>query len=144
MKPPLLAVLLIGALTGIHASAADAEPPPPGAAATQVNGDARCLVVAMVMSRSPEPKTQQAALLASYYYFGRLDGLSTRIDLEALLATAAGQMTLEQVWAEAPRCSAELAARGRYLAAIGQHLTGPTTPSGPSEAPATLKPPPGP
>jgi hypothetical protein len=89
---------------------------------TEATADARCMVVAFSMGRTSNVSLQTASLMAVYYYLGRLDGLSPKPDLEALLAQEATRMTPADLKAEALRCGSELTERGKQIQLMGQHL----------------------
>jgi hypothetical protein len=78
----------------------------------------------MGMASSTDPNLRSAATMASFYYFGRLEGREPGLDLESALAGAIESMKTRDTQVEATRCGNELIARGSAWKSIGDGLQG--------------------
>ncbi len=87
-----------------------------------VNLDVRCVIVAMRMGEAPGVAAQTAAMMSALYYLGRLDAVSPKPDIEALIESELVKMTPEEFKTEAARCGSQLTERGKQLQVMGQHL----------------------
>jgi len=86
-------------------------------------GDVRCLLAAANLGKHPDVKVQTSAMMAMFYYFGRLQALAPTPEiLEEWLAKEDATFTLDQLKSESVRCGTELTERGKQLQTIGQHL----------------------
>ena len=104
--------LVLAPLLASQAQAADDE----------TTADLRCLVTSLSLTTSDDQTARTAGLLASLYYFGRLDGRAPNLDLENRMVAEIERMTPEEIRAEAPRCGSTMKDRGQALTAIGNHL----------------------
>ncbi len=84
--------------------------------------DLRCIVIARGMSASPDESMKAASAMASFYFFGRIEGREPNLDLEQALANEMEAMKSMDVRAEATRCGDELVNRGSEMRAIDQGL----------------------
>lgn len=57
-----------------------------------------------------------------FYCLGRLDALSPKADLEALIESDVGKMSPDDLKSEAVRCGTAITEKGKQLQVIGQHL----------------------
>jgi hypothetical protein len=89
---------------------------------TESVADARCIVVAMNMSKELGPAQQSAAMMTLLYYLGRLDGRGSKLDIENLIEKEAVKMTAAELRAEAVRCGAALTEKGQEIQKIGRDL----------------------
>jgi hypothetical protein len=125
-------------LAAKSANADDANPAatPTPAATTQSDStdatttrDVRCAVVflqslaAMQPSATKDDAKMNAVLAGAMYWLGRLDGRTPNLDLEHRLIAEEDSMTPEIRQAEAERCGAELAARGKMMTEIGDDMS---------------------
>jgi hypothetical protein len=92
------------------------------AADDETTGDLRCLVTSLSLTTSDDQTAKTAGLLASLYYFGRLDGRAPNLDLENRMVGEIEKMTPDEVRSEAARCGSIMRERGQTLTAIGNHL----------------------
>lgn len=88
----------------------------------QSSVDVRCILVAMHMASSGVPVQRGAAMMVAMYYFGRLDDRSPHADIEQLIETEAGKMTLAELRASAARCGKALEEKSHEFARIGADL----------------------
>jgi len=86
--------------------------------------DIRCLVVALDLSKSPDPQTRSLATSAGLYFVGRLRGRAPDLDLEAAVVEQLRIMTREDLRTERDRCGTVLASQADRLAVMGEHLRG--------------------
>jgi hypothetical protein len=84
--------------------------------------DIRCVLVGMKMGQVPGATAQTAGIMTMFYYIGRLDALSPKPDLEALIESEVRKMSSDDLKSEAVRCGSEITAKGKQLQVIGQHL----------------------
>jgi hypothetical protein len=115
----LLVFAAASALCSVQTRADPLNAPAGGRNAT---ADARCVLVGLGMMKIRDVTAQTAGVMTTYYFLGRLDALSPKPDLEALLAEASEKMTPADVQSEGVRCGSELTEKGQELKVIGQHL----------------------
>jgi hypothetical protein len=93
-----------------------------GADTPNATPDVRCMIVGMRMGQVPGATAQTAGIMAIFYYLGRLDALSPKPDLEALIESEVVKMSPDDLKSEAVRCGSEITEKGKQLQVIGQHL----------------------
>jgi len=86
--------------------------------------DVRCLVVALDLSKSPDPQMRSLAMSAGLYFVGRLRGRAPDLDLEAAIVQQLRIMTHADLTTERNRCGTVLASQADRLAVMGEHLQG--------------------
>jgi hypothetical protein len=92
------------------------------AADDPASSDIRCLAVAATLASNADPKIQNAGVMASLYYLGKVDGRTPNLDLENRLKQELLQLQPQDLQADAVRCGAELARRGKAVSDIGARL----------------------
>ncbi len=60
--------------------------------------------------------------MSIFYYLGRLDAHTPKLDLETLIANEAAKWTQADMRSEAVRCGSEITERGKQLQTMAQHL----------------------
>lgn len=65
---------------------------------------------------------RNAGTMIAIYYVGKIEGRSPDIDLEEELFQLTQRMTMDEIFAERQRCSAEVQTMGRSLVEMGQNL----------------------
>jgi hypothetical protein len=116
MKPlhPLAATLSAAAMLSLGAS-------PASAAGEAPINNARCFVVSNIFAKSSDDKAKQAAVLASYFYLGRLTG--TPAQIEAAIVAQAKTVDPQNAGTTMQACAQAVAAKSSELQAIGQRLS---------------------
>jgi hypothetical protein len=90
---------------------------------TETIADVHCIIVGLRFSGMEDPNQRTAGSMLSIYYIGRLDGRVRELDLEELIVKEAGTMTNRDLFAaEAKRCGATLAARGKEITQLGKDI----------------------
>ncbi|MGZ3376866.1 MAG: hypothetical protein ACXU8S_09730 [Phenylobacterium sp.] len=84
--------------------------------------DVHCLAVASLLASNADPKIQSAGVMASLYFLGKLDGRTPTLDLETRLKDELTHYNPQDLQADAVRCGAELAVRGKAVSDIGARL----------------------
>jgi hypothetical protein len=82
----------------------------------------RCLVVSMALSNSPDQNVKTASVLATIYWFGRLDGAGAPRDLEDQMVDLSARMKPDDIRSEAMRCGEIMRIRGKEMQDMGQRL----------------------
>jgi len=100
--------------------ATPAEPSP--ADDTALRSTVRCLVIGFSLIQQPDAEKQKFGTIISMYYFGKVDGLAPRADLETLIVEESAKMVGDVAQEEAKRCGLDLTQRGTALTQIGQHI----------------------
>lgn len=98
------------AITAVMASSAFAE--------DTLERDARCAVMSALMTNSDNPEYKQAGMMSALYYLGRLDGRSSKQEVEAALKAQYRKLSAEIIAEEGPRCGEILEQRGDDLKAM--------------------------
>lgn len=83
--------------------------------------DARCTAAYAILASSTDPKVQQAGILGTAYFVGKLYGRSPGIDVEAILRVVGMDVKRAQQDYLA-RCGTELQAMGTTLIKAGNAL----------------------
>lgn len=89
----------------------------------QTGADVRCVVVGMRMIEMATTQQRGAGMMLAVYYFGRLDGYTSRTDIDSLIEREARKMTVAEFRANATRCGKALTAKGQEIAKIGENLS---------------------
>jgi hypothetical protein len=84
--------------------------------------DIHCLTVASILASNADPKIQNAGVMASLYFLGKLDGRTPTLDLESRLKDELLKYNPQDLQADATRCGGELAVRGKAISDIGARL----------------------
>ena len=84
----------------------------------------RCMVVAVVLSTSSDPKARSAGFASAQYWFGRIDRRLPDAELARRLDAERRRMTTAAIRQEGLRCGAELKARGEALVAMSAAMGG--------------------
>ncbi|HEX5206261.1 MAG TPA: hypothetical protein VFW10_00520 [Steroidobacteraceae bacterium] len=92
---------------------------PARASDASIDADVRCIVVALHLLASQEPRQREIGIMAGLYFFGRLDGQSPNADIEHLIKSVAAQMTDAEFKSEAVRCGKSLQTKGQEITRIG-------------------------
>ena len=121
---------VVSALT-LATLASVAGPAQAQAPLTADQADVRCLMVMQVVARDPKLKEQGAK--GVIFYTGRLSARGSVSRVEAVIRGEAPKLSPQQAQTELKRCSEELNARGRELAAVNQRLAATARP--PAAAP---------
>jgi hypothetical protein len=88
----------------------------------QSTADLRCLIIGFKLSGSSTPAQQNAGVIATLYYLGRLDGRTDKLDLEKLVVSELPKMTAQDFQVESKRCGQLLSSRGHALQQLGKDL----------------------
>lgn len=81
-----------------------------------------CIAMSGALTSNPDPAAQQAGLMSSIFWLGRLDPSVTEAELETRMAALAAEVTRERGQAELRRCGLEMAERGAMLQPVGKKL----------------------
>lgn len=93
------------------------------AAAQDVGQDVRCLLVSNAFSAgAKDPKARQLAMMAGFFYLGRLDGRLSDAQLEARIKAEQATLNNANAVPTMQRCGERMQQRGRALQAIGRNL----------------------
>ena len=93
------------------------------AAGQDVGRDVRCLLVSNAFSAgAKDPKARQIAMVAGFFYLGRLDGKLTDAQLETRIRTEQKTITNANAPATMQQCGQYMQQRGQALQAIGRRL----------------------
>lgn len=107
--------LTLGVAAAIPASAQTVE--------GQLKSDLRCLIVGLKMAGDADPQKQQSGQIATFYFFGKVDGQAPGLNLVDAVAGEATGMSEADFNTEAQRCGGELQTRGQAMMSMGQELT---------------------
>ena len=88
----------------------------------ETRADLRCFIAISALTGSEDAATQQAGMIGSRYFLGRIDGRSPGLDLENAIAAEAADMDEAQQKALLESCGAQLAKRGSEVVAAGERL----------------------
>ena len=116
MKHGLFA-LALGILLCSNASAAESG----NGTKSDDTADIRCLIVIGQMSEQNK-EFENFAIISAMYYIGRLDGRSSKIDMEEAVVEQASLMKPADFVAEAKRCGDELTVKGKEFDVLGGNL----------------------
>jgi len=109
----LMAMGMVGlSLASTQAKADDSE----------ATNDTKCLIVSMNMMDSNDETTAKAAVMAMFYYLGRVDGNAPNFDLEHKLEDLVATMSADDMQSAARSCGATMIARGQALQDMGARL----------------------
>jgi hypothetical protein len=151
MRPALrlAAALAFGAhLLGASAAAASPTKPPATVAATgeaATTTDLRCLMVSAMLAQGDDPALKDIGTLSLYYFWGRLEGRVSPVDVASRLIDQAKTMTPDDLKTEARNCADLSRKASQNLSDISdalQKALGPP-PAAPSAPEATPTAPPG-
>ena len=106
------------ALFGVHAHADMSDT----VASAKVTADVRCLIVGLGLGNVHGVTAQTAGMMSIFYYLGRLDAHTRKLDLETLIANEAAKWTQADMRSEVVRCGSEITERGKQLQTMAQHL----------------------
>lgn len=106
---PALAFALVGAGPGLAQSRAE-------------RADLECIMVSFYMASDEDPGTQEAGLIGSFYFLGKLQAANPRRDLEAELTREMARVKPGDFAAIGERCLGELEARGKALEIMGANM----------------------
>lgn len=84
--------------------------------------DIRCVVVGMRLSGMANSPQQPRGILLTLYYIGRLDGRSSKLDIEHLIIEETRRMADADYPSEEKRCDSGLVEKGQQITDIGKHL----------------------
>jgi hypothetical protein len=87
-----------------------------------VDRDVRCFYVYMAIGTSDKPDLQAAAIVGTFFWYGRLSGKLDDTELEKRVSTVIEAQTPDGLQADAQRCGAEMAQRGQAMRLLGEHL----------------------
>jgi len=137
----IIAASLLGlGLCAMPATAQDApatEAPATGAPATQapvseatppqsqddaIGQDVRCLYVYMTMGTSDKPEMQAAAVIGTFFWYGKLSGRIADDEIENRIAAVIAAQNADAFMADAHRCGNQMVERGKAMNAMGAHL----------------------
>ncbi|WP_414901066.1 hypothetical protein ACMT1E_14300 [Sphingomonas flavalba] len=91
-----------------------------------IEPDARCFTVMALAASAPDPKAKQAGMMGALLWYGRLSARLPADDIAAAIKAEAKRMDEDSasIQTEAQRCSAEIAAYGRAMQALGDEMKG--------------------
>ena len=84
--------------------------------------DVRCIVVATALAQMANPSQQSSGTMLMLYFMGRLDGRSSKLNLEDLMVKEFSKMTPSDYTAETRRCGSSLQEKGQQISLIGKHM----------------------
>ncbi len=105
-----------------HAAAAGHAPTASQLRAEALHANVRCLVIGFSLIQQPDAEKQKFGTIISMYYFGKVDGLAPKADLESLLVEETKNLTPAVAETEAKRCGLELTERGTALTQVGERI----------------------
>lgn len=85
--------------------------------------DVRCFIATSVLAQSQDPAMAQIGLLASMFWFGRVDRRMTDRELEKLMKEQAMATTSADLKLDLQRCGDEMKVRGQVMTQIGQRIS---------------------
>lgn len=119
----LVQASLVAACMLLPAKETMAQKLPP--ATSGANAEVSCLLIALQISNSPDPKTQEVWSLGVTYFLGRADMARGNQYLLALVDQEVQRrfgMTTAEYHRERERCALLLTATGDALVEVGKHL----------------------
>lgn len=91
------------------------------ATAQTVGSDAKCFLVSNMFAKSSDERAKKAAVEASFFYLGRLNGSASQ--LETLLAQQAKTVTAQNASSTMQACARTVAQRATELQNVGKRLS---------------------
>jgi hypothetical protein len=89
----------------------------------RTRSDLRCILALTQLAKMDKPEFQQAGMMASLYYIGRLDGRVPDLDLEGALEREFKAMTPPEYGPLLQSCGATMQGRGAKISEIGANLS---------------------
>jgi hypothetical protein len=86
--------------------------------------DLNCFVVSLQAMQSQDVTVRASGWAGQLYFLGKLNGRTPTLDLENRVLAEVPKMIGATLQAETKRCGAEMTARGRFEAAMGQDMMG--------------------
>ena len=113
----------------VPSQAAPAPQAPAGEAAPDdssqddtIGRDVRCLYVYMAMGTSGKPDMQAAAIIGTFFWYGKLSGQIGDDEIERRVTAVIAAQSADKFTADAQRCGSQMVERGKAMNALGDHL----------------------
>jgi hypothetical protein len=104
------------------APAPAAEAAPPHGQDDAIGQDVRCLYVYMAMGTSDKPEMQTAAVIGTFFWYGKLSGRIADSEIEDRIVAVIAAQNAESFMADARRCGDQMVERGKAMKTLGAHL----------------------
>ena len=101
---------------------AAAEAPPPQSQDDSIGQDVRCLYVYMAMGTSDKPEMQAAAVIGTFFWYGKLSGRIADDEIESRIVAVIAAQNADAFMADARRCGNQMVERGKAMRTLGVHL----------------------
>ena len=98
------------------------EAMPPQSQDDAIGQDVRCLYVYMTMGTSDKPEMQAAAVIGTFFWYGKLSGRIADDEIENRIAAVIAAQNADAFMADAHRCGNQMVERGKAMNAMGAHL----------------------
>lgn len=99
-----------------------APAPKPDTQTDAVGKDVHCLYVYMAMGTSEKPEVQAAAVIGTFFWYGKLSGQVDDAQIEDRIVQVIESQSDAGFMADAQRCGMEMAQRGAAMKDLGAHL----------------------
>jgi hypothetical protein len=84
--------------------------------------DVRCVIIGMQLSGVPNSSQQYRSIVLTWYYIGRLEGRTPKLDIKSLVIEETNKMNSSDYESETRRCEAGMKEKGQQIMQIGQDL----------------------